>query len=375
MKIFHIVPDISYEANGVTPVINGLSNFSIHNGDQVSVCALGAKLPDSRVVFLKANRTALFSLNEYSPDFSKYLKLAFKDFDIVHGHSLWSSANLSTGIHAKSRKAKLVTSPHGTLTKYALSRRRIIKQALWPIQRLALTRSDLLHATAESEVDDILRTGYSGPIALIPNGIEIPQLIQNSQQQNQKRVLFLSRIHPKKGLENLIRAWGCINKNYTEWELVIAGVGDSAYEASLKSLSSSLGLQNLRWIGPVYGDKKVKTYRESSLFVLPSFSENFGMAVAEAMSYGLPCIASKGTPWSALEMARAGWWTENSVDALCSALTLAFERSDLELSSMGLRGRAYVEENFSWAKIGRCFNETYNWLLGNGQRPNYIISR
>lgn len=373
MKIFHIVPDISYEANGVAPVINGLSGFSVNNGDQVSVCALGAKLSDSRVGLLRARRPFLLGVNEYSPDFSKYLKMAFKHFDIVHGHSLWSSANLSSGIHARGRNARFVTSPHGTLSEFSLSRRRVIKGVLWPIQRLALKRADLLHATAESEVDDILRAGYSGPIALIPNGIEMPPLMGRRRGPRKKQVLFLSRIHPKKGLENLLHAWACVNKNAAQWELVIAGAGASNYEESLKSLCSSLGLQNVRWIGPVYGEDKAKTYCESSLFVLPSFSENFGMVVAEAMSYGLPCIASKGTPWSALEAARAGWWTENSVDALCSALTLAFEQSENDLASMGLRGRAFVEENFSWTKIGRYFNETYNWLLGNGQCPNCII--
>jgi len=375
MKVFQIVPDISYEANGVKPVVEGLASYFSKNNCSVTVCALDARILIQNINFLKAKKTFLTRLNEYSPDFPRYLKVAFNECDIVHGHSLWSSANLFTGIYARKRKAKLVISPHGTLTEFALSRRRVIKQALWPIQRLALTRADLLHATAESEVDDILRTGYTGPIALIPNGVEIPQVIENTQLTKKKQVLFLSRIHPKKGLENLIRAWGSINKNGTEWELAIAGVGDSDYEASLKSLTSSLGLQNVKWIGPVYGEEKAKIYHESSLFILPSFSENFGMVVAEAMSYGLPCIASKGTPWSALETARAGWWIENSVDALYTTLTLAFAHSEFELASMGLRGRTYVEEHFSWAKIGHCFNETYNWLLGNGQRPNYIIGQ
>lgn len=374
MKIFQIVPDISYEANGVTPVINGLSSYFVQRENQVSVCALGAMLSDPKVEFLKARQPKLFKLNEYSFDFSKYLKNAFEESDIVHGHGLWSAANLLTGIYARKRRAKLVISPHGTLTEYALSRRRIIKKFLWPVQRLSLTRADLLHATAESEVEDIRRVGYQGPVALIPNGIKIPQISIGSSGTRKKQVLFLSRIHPIKGLENLLRAWLKVWKSYPEWELVIAGVGMPEYETSLKELANSLKLQRVKWVGPVYGVEKEMLYRDSSLFILPSHSENFGMVVAEAMSYGLPCIVSKGAPWSVLEESKAGWWVENDIDALTLILIKAFSITDKDLESMGLHGRIYVEEHYSWSYVGSCFNDTYNWLLGNGQRQNYILS-
>jgi len=373
LKIFQIVPDISYEANGVTPVVNGLSGFFVGNGDQVSVCALGAKLSDPNVKFLQARRSSFIKFNEYSPDFSRYLKQAFAEYDIVHGHSLWSAANLSMGIHAKHRRAKLITSPHGTLAEYALSRRRILKKVLWPVQRLALTRADLLHATAESEVEDIRRAGFRGPVALIPNGIEIPKIGSSAGDHRRKQVLFLSRIHPIKGLENLLQAWAKVERENPEWELVIAGVGTIEYEASLKQLSSSLNLRQVKWVGAAYGEEKAKFYREASLFILPSFSENFGMVVAEAMSYGLPCIVSKGAPWSVLAELDAGWWIDNDVDALAATLAHSLGLSSEALASMGFKGRDYVEANYSWHHVGRCFNDTYNWLLGNGQRPKFII--
>lgn len=375
MKIFHIVPDISYEANGVTPVINGLSSFSSSKGHEVSVCALNAKLHDPSINFIQAKKSKYLDFNEYSPDFSKYLKIAFDECDIVHGHSLWSSANFSTGLHAKNRKAKFVTSPHGTLTDYALSRKRLIKRSLWPIQRLALSRADLLHATAESEVLDILNAGYKGPIALIPNGVEIPDMFEYGPIQKKKQLLFISRIHPKKGLENLLQAWRSLEERHGEWSLVIAGIGAPDYEMELKNLSISLGLNNIKWIGPAYGVQKAKLYLESSIFILPSFSENFGMVIAEAMSYGLPCVTTKGTPWSILEKLGIGWWEDNSVDSLYHTITRALNQSEADLESMGLLGRAYVKENFSWTTIGNRFHEAYNWLLGNANRPNFIISK
>ncbi len=373
MKIFHIVPDVSYEANGVTPVINGLAAFAAENGDHVSICAIGAKITDLRIEFLQAARPSLLHLNEYSPDFSKFLKLGFKEYDIVHCHSLWSSANLSAGIHAKNKRAKMILSPHGTLSEHALSRRKIIKKMLWPLQKLALLRADLLHATAESEVLDIRRTGYRGPIALIPNGVEIPLRCRSDNNKRKKQLLFVGRIHPIKGLENLLHAWASISKIHVEWELLIAGVGTTEYEKSLNDLSTSLRLKRVKWVGPVYGSDKAKLYQESSLFILPSYSENFGMVVAEALSYGLPCVVTKGAPWSVLEEEQAGWWIDNSVDSIIFTLDRALALSFEELSIMGLHGRSYVEQNYSWSQIGRCFNDTYNWLLGNGQRPTFVI--
>lgn len=372
MKIFHIVPDISSEANGVTPVIDGLSSSSIQCGDQVAVCALGAKLTDPRVQFFEARRSPLLRLNEYSADFSKYLKIAFREFDIVHGHGLWSSANILTGIYAGTGGARLVISPHGMLTEWAMSRRRVLKRLLWPFQQLAFERACLFHATAESEVEDIRRVGYQGPIALIPNGIHMPYLSSVGCAYKKKRILFLSRLHPKKGLENLLHAWSKVSCSNIEWELVIAGVGSPEYEAQLKDLSNSLGLQRIKWFGPAYGGDKELLYRESSLFILPSFSENFGMVVAEAMSYGLPCIVSKGAPWSSLIDERAGWWVDNGVEALVSTLQQAFSLQSDELLLMGSRGRAYVEKNFSMDTVGREFYQSYRWLVNNGKRPEFI---
>ena len=372
MKIFHIVPDVSYDANGVTPVIDGLSSFSTQNGDQVSVCSLDAKISDPRIEFLKASRSSLFNLNEYSADFSKFLKWGFEKCDIVHGHSLWSSANLLTGIYAKHRKAKLVTSPHGTLTGYALSRRRILKKMLWPVQRLALTRADLLHATAKSEVEDIRCAGYKGPVALIPNGVEVPQLIGDVNGSRKKQVLFLSRIHPTKGIENLLRVWSSIEQNHAEWHLVITGVGAPEYEACLKEMSHSLRVQRVRWAGPMYGAEKTKLYQESSLFVLPSYSENFGMVVAEALANGCPAIVSRGAPWAALEPEGCGWWVDNSVPTLAAALDAAMQLPQGQLAAMGLRGRAWMERDFGWNAIGKKMDAAYRWLLNGGERPAWV---
>ena len=372
MKIFHIGPDISYEANGVTPVVNGLGHYAIEQGDQVTVCALGAKLDDSRINFMQARRSRLFPFNEYSSDFSRMIKLGFREFDIVHGHSLWSAANLATGLYARGRAAKLIVSPHGTLSPWALSRRGTLKKVLWPVQNLALARADLVHATADSEVEEIRQTGYRGPIAMIPNGVAIPTAIGPLRSSRKKRILFLGRIHPIKGIENLLLAWKSVSKAFPKWELAVAGVGEPAYEATLKSLANSQALERVFWLGPVYGEAKVNLYKDSSLFVLPSFSENFGMVVTEAMSYALPCIVSKGAPWSVLPEVGAGWWIENTPEALSATLAQALALPAAALTAMGAEGRSYVEDKYSWGRVGHSFNDVYRWLVGNGSRPNFI---
>ena len=247
-----------------------------------------------------------------------------------------------------------------------------LKKMLWPVQRLAISRADLLHATAKSEVDDIRRAGYQGPVALIPNGVQIPQLIGEVNGPRRKQVLFLSRIHPKKGIENLLRVWSSIEQNHAEWHLVITGVGAPEYEARLKEMSHSLRVPRVRWTGPMYGAEKTKLYQESSLFVLPSYSENFGMVVAEALANGCPAIVSRGAPWAALEPEGCGWWVDNSVPTLAAALDAAMQLPHDQLAAMGLRGRAWMERDFGWNAIGKKMDAAYRWLLNGGERPAWV---
>lgn len=241
------------------------------------------------------------------------------------------------------------------------------KRIFWPLlQRSALARADCFHATADSEYADIRRLGFRQPVAILPNGIDIP-VQPPKRKSNRRTMLFLGRIHPKKGLDLLLHAWRCVQDHYDAWDLVIAG-SDSGYGRTsghlnqTRELAVGLGVKRVAFVGPLYGIDKIHAYRNADLFVLPTRSENFGMSVAEALAMGTPAIVSRGAPWVGLENHRAGWWVEIGVEALADSFRHALSRSPEELTAMGERGRLWMQEEFSWASIGSRMAETYRWL-------------
>ena len=157
-----------------------------------------------------------------------------------------------------------------------------------------------------------------------------------------------------------------------EWRLRIVGPDNGGYLAQMRALASDLGLKRVEFSGAVYGRHKWQVYRDADLFVLPTYSENFGMAVAEALAAGIPAIVSKGAPWEGLETHGAGWWIDIGFDPLVECLKKALGQSACELTTMGLRGRTWMEHEYSWQCIGRQMAETYRWVLHGGDKPGWV---
>ena len=147
---------------------------------------------------------------------------------MVHNHSLWSMVNVASGWVVPGRGAKLVVSPRGTLSAWALSRNRHVKRVLWPLQKRVLARADLLHATSEVELAEIRAQGFTAPVAVIPNGIDLPDMRHGVKQgsDGMRTLLFLSRIHPTKAIDRLLAAWVQLQTRHPDWRLVIAGRGE-----------------------------------------------------------------------------------------------------------------------------------------------------
>jgi glycosyltransferase involved in cell wall biosynthesis len=182
-------------------------------------------------------------------------------------------------------------------------------------------------------------------------------------------VLFLGRVHPKKGLDVLLNAWRAIEPRFKDWDLRIVGPDNDGYLHRMKQLAADLGLQRVRFDGPLHGDAKWEAYRAAALFVLPTHSENFGISVAEALAAGTPVIVTKGAPWPQLEAQGAGWWIELGTEALVPALERAIDLGVETLSGMGQAGRAWMIRDYSWSRIGRTMAEVYLWLLRGGSPP------
>jgi glycosyltransferase involved in cell wall biosynthesis len=179
-----------------------------------------------------------------------------------------------------------------------------------------------------------------------------------------RQVLYLGRLHPLKGLEILLDAWATVTRPGAAagpWELVIAGPDEQGTRARLEAQARTLGLTNLTFPGPLYGEAKRRALAEADLFALPSRTENFGIAVAEALAAGLPVITTKGTPWSEIE-GSCGWWVDANAGSIAQALAAAMRLSDAERAAMGARGRELVAAKYQWDAVGRAMAGLYESL-------------
>ena len=191
-------------------------------------------------------------------------------------------------------------------------------------------------------------------------------------------MLYLGRLHPVKGLDALIDAWRIVQKAFPRWRLVIAGddadyQGTSGYMAELRRRAAACGAARLSFAGELTGPAKWDAYRDAAVYVLPSLSENFGVTVAEALAAGTPVIASDRTPWRDLPARGAGWCVEVGAAPLAACLREALAADDAALQRMGMRGRRWMEAEFSWIDVGRRMAATYRWLRGERpERPAWV---
>ena len=376
MKLVHVVPRIDQEAAGPSYSVPRLCQALAARGNDVELSCIAARELVPGVLLDRHPDWPILKRFEVSTSLARALRRKAEHVDVVHNHSLWSMVNVVSGLVVPGRYAKLVTSPRGTLSPWALSRTRHLKQLLKPLQWRALERADLLHATSEQELADIRAQGLRVPVAVIPNGIDVPVDLPAGDEGERRRILFLGRIHPTKCIDRLLQAWRGLQANHVDWDLVIAGRGEEDYVRALKELSHNLGLQRAHFEGPVYGAEKSIAYRNAEFTVLPSHSENFGMVVAESLAHGCPVIASRGTPWEGLEREACGWWVEHNVETLAAAMDAAMRLPRTQLQVLGERGRAWMQRDFSWESVAERMEAAYGWLLSSGasQQPTCVRS-
>ncbi len=372
MKILHSVPHVNDEASGPSYTVPRLCQSINSLEHEVTLACLKSK------VDIPGVKVSTYSSWPILKNFGISHKHAFSmhqqayQMDIIHNHILWSMINISTGWVVPGKHAKLVTSPRGTLSEWALRQSKWRKKIIWPLQKRLLDKANLIHATSRAEYEDIRRLGFKQPVLIVPNGIDIPKLNQSRNHTDLRTLIFISRIHPKKGLEILLDAWAGLEHFHDDWQLRIIGPGDSKYIKSLKSQASNNGSRNIEFTGPLYGSDKNFAYQNADLFVLPTHSENFGMVVAEALSQECPAVVSQEAPWSGLEEKGCGWWIPNNVESFKNTLETAMSLPQKELRDMGARGRAWMENDFSWDKIAILMEEGYKWLLKGGKPPDTI---
>lgn len=286
--------------------------------------------------------------------------------DVVHVNCCWMPACALVQRWSQEQGYPVVLTPHGMLEPWILHRHYLTRKlpALWLYQAKVIRSADYIHATAESEKAHLLQLGYNRKVTVIPNGIDVEEIAMKSDWTRKKTILFLSRIHVKKGIELLLAAFSGIKEKLPGYSLVVAGEGEPNYIAHLKELSGQLGIAGqVEFPGGVYGESKWRLYRNADVFVLPTYSENFGLVVAEALASGTPVITTTGTPWQELQISHCGWWVDSDVTSLENALTEFLDTSDRDLEKMGRRGRILVENKYSSQKMAQELLELYRNIL------------
>ncbi len=377
IRAVHVVPRITDEASGPSYSVVQLCRALRANGCSASLAILESDTLIGQQEFTRQfPMTGLPERLGRSPAMQQWLRQYVKsgEVDIVHNHSLWMMPNVYAGWATRRTETPLLVSPRGTLSKWALSRSKWRKRAFWSLaQSRAVSHAACFHATAEHEYRDIRHAGFGQPICVVPNGVDIPATISSPiVSKTRRRLLFLGRIHPVKGIDILLQAWAAIYSRFVDWELEIVGPDCDGYMGEMLALAQSLQLERVFFRGSLFGTEKIRAYQEADIYVLPTHSENFGMTIAESLAAGTPTIVSYGAPGSGLNVRKAGWWIENGVDALVACLECALESSPDQLAVMGDHGREWMRHDFSWHDIAHKMKVTYQWLHSGGERPAWV---
>lgn len=293
----------------------------------------------------------------FSPDLRREAGALAENSDLLHGHGFYVSTNWLLGTEARKRNKPLVYHPHGMFEPWILQNSRWKKKAAHLLfENRNFSAARLWRALTGKEADQIREQGITAPVVVAPNGIHLPPFdnVKAPARGERKRLLFLGRIHPKKGLDLLADAWGALHEEYPDWELVIAGPDEGGHLADITERSRRAGgADRITYTGSVTGDEKVRLLKSADLFVLSSYSEGFSVAVLEALACGVPVLLTNACNFPELARGGAGWECVPDPYSLIDTLEESLSASDAERRQRGAAGRRMVESHYTWDAIAR----------------------
>lgn len=382
MKVLHLSNVIGHQkGGGIHEVVFNLYKYQGNYCVEPHIWYLG-NVEDASSMGLTKN---IECLDTYGNSKHGVLKDLFKlssdeaiGFDILHQHGLWTPVSMYSYKLKKQINLKKVVQPHGFLMPYSRNLSKRKKQIAFSLfERSNLKSADMLVACAKDEALVLRELFPDKDISIIPNGI--PDEFYNTKRRNidayrKRRLLFLSQIIPVKGLERVIRSISEIGLDkFRDWEFIIAGYEDADYKSVLEKMIHELNLGAvIKFIGPKFGADKIETFDNADVFVLPSYSENFAIVVAEALSRGLPVLTTTGAPWKELESNNCGFWVDNTDLGIKEGILQILRTSEEELKNMGSRGKKLILENYLWSRSSLKTVEMYKWMINGGQRPSFI---
>lgn len=413
MKAGLLTSSISRKGGGLLQAVSGLGRALRVAGLPPEVFAPEDELSHEDSVLWHPLRPHTFRVMGpesfgYAPGLLEGLQSA--NLDLLHVHGLWMYPSSAAQTWQRRSGRRQIISPHGMLDPWAVHRSRWKKRLAGVLfEENHLRQANCLHALCQSEAEAIRAYGLRNPICVIPNGVDLPETRSQKPETtdqasglwplaaDRKVLLYLGRIHPKKGLDHLIKAWALVHKatstakTLSEWVLAIAGWDQGGHESELKKLATELGLActNVKsqgaepgnqkaergfpptvfFLGPQFNEAKAACYANCDAFILPSLSEGLPMVILEAWAYGKPVLMTAGCNLPEGFAANAALRMEPNVQSIAQSLEQLFRASFSTLDSLGANGKNLVTQRFEWPGIGRRMKEVYEWMLGGGAKP------
>ncbi|RQS69238.1 glycosyltransferase [Burkholderia sp. Bp8963] len=319
----------------------------------------------------------------YSPQLREALLAA--DADVIHTHGIWMHPSADVIAWHRRQSKPYIISPHGMLDPWILNRSRLKKWiALRAYERNHLNRAACFHALNFEEADAIRAAGLKQPIAVVHNGVVIPDTDSPGLPSwwqdgfsSKNLLLYFGRLHPKKGVENLLAAWKeCVKDGSikTRWNLIVGGWGSESYISKLRGMvNEGASADGVHFIGPQFGIDKARTYAACDCVILPSFSEGLPMVPLESWAFRKPVAITRECNLSIGVERGAAFEIRNSVEGLRNFIEEIYRVGEVELREMGELGRALAEEKFAWNAIAEQMADVYGWMMGIDKRPSFII--
>jgi len=384
IKILHVTASLSPEWGGPTKVVVELTEALARKGIDITIFTPVRKGDEVKIKPPKGVNLQLFNhgflskwWTSYSPDLARNIQWGAYKFDLIHIHEIWHYANFASYHAAKKAGKPYIITIHGLLDPWCLNYKAFKKKiySLF-IQRRILREASAIHAITNEEVKHIRTFGIDNSIVMMPNGInpkEFINLLPREELESfypkikgKRIILFLGRIHPKKGLDLLAKAFEKIAREWDNAYLMIVGPDSEGYKIKIEKMLESEGVLNrVIFTGMLSGRKKLIVLGGADIFALPSYSEGFSMAILEAMICKLPVIITKQCNFPEVTEVGAGNEIDPNVEQLTGALGNLLGNPQL-CKKMGENGKRLVLEKFTWDKIADKMIQFYEEIL-NGK--------
>ncbi len=371
------VSDLHPRYGGMSAAVPALATALMECGVQASIaafcradeCVVPTGMGEVALSYWPAGRKEWW----LHPSLGRRYRESLRDADGVHVHGMWRQSSVMAAGAARALRKPYVVSAHGMLEPWALRNHRVRKQVYSAlVERSILQHAGCLHALTQAEAEHYRRYAGGRPVAVIPNGVQAPLLLSPElflamfpQLRGKRVVLFLGRLHPKKGVGLLVKAWLELDKGHEDMTLVVAGPDDDGMRAHLESLCQDRA-DAVLFTGMLNTEQKWSALAAAECLVLPSHSEGLSMSVLEAMAAGTPVLLTPQCNMPQVVQNDAGWEVHPDTNEVAEALRYVLGRTPAQNAATGACGRRLMERDYTWASVARRMADVYGWLQGGG---------